>query len=59
MQISRHWRLNANRYRLEGFSTNGVKSIQARVNIQNNPVSTEQSQSELVNNEKKAQRVAA
>jgi len=59
MQISRHWRLNSNRYRLEGFSTNGVKSIQARVNIQNNPVSTDQSQSELVSNEKKAQRVAA
>jgi len=59
MQISRHWRLNANRYRLEGFSTNGVKSIQARANIQNNPASVEQPQSEPVNNEKKAQRVAA
>jgi len=31
MQISRHWRLNANRYRLEGYSLDGVKSLQARL----------------------------
>jgi len=60
MQISRHWRLNANRYRLEGFSTNGVKSIQARAINPNTPASVEQGQPESVNNnDKKAQRVAA
>jgi len=31
MQISRHWRLNAQRYRLEGFrSANGEVSLQNR-----------------------------
>lgn len=31
MQISRHWRMNANRYRLEGFAlSNGEKSLQPR-----------------------------
>lgn len=31
MQISRHWRLNAQRYRLEGFRTaNGEVSLQNR-----------------------------
>lgn len=31
MQISRHWRLNAQRYRLEGFrNCNGELSLQAR-----------------------------
>ncbi len=30
MQISRHWRLNANRYRLDGYEINGEKSVQAR-----------------------------
>lgn len=31
MQISRHWRLNAQRYRLEGFrNSNGEVSLQAR-----------------------------
>lgn len=31
MQISRHWRLNAQRYRLEGFRlSDGRVSIQAR-----------------------------
>ena len=31
MQISRHWRLNAQRYRLQGFrSENGELSLQAR-----------------------------
>ncbi|MCU0466073.1 MAG: hypothetical protein MUF38_16075 [Anaerolineae bacterium] len=35
MQISRHWRLNANRYRLEGYNINNTKSVQARpVNIE-------------------------
>lgn len=36
MQISRHWRLNAHRYRLEGFrNQHGEVSLQAR------PLSTE------------------
>lgn len=31
MQISRHWRLNAQRYRLEGFrNSNGQVSLQPR-----------------------------
>jgi hypothetical protein len=31
MQISRHWRLNAHRYRLEGFrNQHGEVSLQAR-----------------------------
>ncbi|MBZ0287952.1 MAG: hypothetical protein K8I30_10085 [Anaerolineae bacterium] len=31
MQISRHWRLNSQRYRLEGFrQANGDVSLQAR-----------------------------
>jgi hypothetical protein len=31
MQISRHWRLNAQRYRLEGFrNANGEVSLQPR-----------------------------
>lgn len=30
MQISRHWRLNANRYRLDGYEINGEKSVQDR-----------------------------
>lgn len=31
MQISRHWRLNSQRYRLEGFrSASGELSLQAR-----------------------------
>lgn len=35
MQISRHWRLNAQRYRLEGFrNSNGQVSLQPRPTIQ-------------------------
>lgn len=31
MQISRHWRMNANRYRLEGFTLpSGEKALQPR-----------------------------
>ncbi len=42
MQISRHWRLNAQRYRLEGFrNSNGEVSLQAR------PTSTMTSESDL------------
>lgn len=38
MQISRHWRLNPQRYRLEGFRTgNGQVSIQARQPIAAQP----------------------
>ena len=37
MQISRHWRLNAQRYRLEGFrNPNGQVSLQPRPAIQTN-----------------------
>jgi len=37
MQISRHWRLNAQRYRLEGFrNPNGQVSLQPRPVIQVN-----------------------
>lgn len=40
MQISRHWRLNAQRYRLEGVRyTNGAVSLQERPSsIQNEDV---------------------
>ena len=34
MQISRHWRMNANRYRLEGFAlSNGEKALQPRQTV--------------------------
>ena len=37
MQISRHWRMNANRYRLEGFAlSNGEKSLQPRQTVKTN-----------------------
>ena len=37
MQISRHWRLNAQRYRLEGFrNPNGQVSLQPRPAIHTN-----------------------
>lgn len=46
MQISRHWRLNAKRYRLEGVRyTTGDVSLQERAlttTAQVEPVSTEQ-----------------
>lgn len=36
MQISRHWRLNAQRYRLEGFrAANGEVSLQNRPTLPN------------------------
>lgn len=39
MQISRHWRMNANRYRLEGFAlSNGEKSLQPRQTAKTEPV---------------------
>jgi hypothetical protein len=39
MQISRHWRLNPQRYRLEGFRTqDGQVSIQQRQQIAAQPV---------------------
>lgn len=41
MQISRHWRMNANRYRLEGFAlSNGEKSLQPRHTVKTQPVAT-------------------
>jgi hypothetical protein len=46
MQISRHWRLNAKRYRLEGVRyTTGDVSLQERTlmaNAQTEPVNAEQ-----------------
>lgn len=39
MQISRHWRMNANRYRLEGYAlANGEKSLQPRQTVKAEPV---------------------
>ena len=39
MQISRHWRMNANRYRLEGFAlSNGEKSLQPRQTVKTESV---------------------
>lgn len=39
MQISRHWRMNANRYRLEGFAlSNGEKSLQPRQTVKTQQV---------------------
>lgn len=36
MQISRHWRMNANRYRLEGFAlSSGEKALQPRQAVKN------------------------
>ncbi len=44
MQISRHWRLNAHRYRLEGFrNQHGEVSLQAR------PLSIEAEETTLKN----------
>jgi hypothetical protein len=43
MQISRHWRLNAQRYRLEGFrNSNGQVSLQPRPVIQSSENRTEE-----------------
>ena len=42
MQISRHWRLNAQRYRLEGYrNTNGEVSLQRRPAVVTNEQQTE------------------
>lgn len=45
MQISRHWRMNANRYRLEGFAlSSGQKALQPRPSVKSEatkPVTTE------------------
>jgi hypothetical protein len=50
MQISRHWRLNAQRYRLEGFrNPNGQVSLQPRPAIQANEQNTEEHKEENVN----------
>ncbi len=39
MQISRHWRLNAQRYRLQGFrNENGELSLQARPTLRHRDV---------------------
>ena len=42
MQISRHWRLNAQRYRLEGFRhANGRLSLQNRPELNTRPAQHE------------------
>ncbi len=48
MQISRHWRLNANRYRLQG-----VRYETGEVSVQNRPMvtSTVEEQQPIVNAE--------
>lgn len=59
MQISRHWRLNANRYRLEGYNINNVKSVQARpVNTETAAEIVQAAQSDI-KAEKKAEREVA
>ena len=53
MQISRHWRLNAQRYRLEGFrNSNGQVSLQPRPAIQTNEQQTEENREENLNRSK-------
>jgi len=43
MQISRHWRLNSQRYRLEGFrNSNGEVSLQARPTLNTEPAHTDE-----------------
>lgn len=43
MQISRHWRLNSQRYRLEGFrNSNGEVSLQARPMLNTEPAHTDE-----------------
>lgn len=43
MQISRHWRLNSQRYRLEGFrNSNGEVSLQARPTLNTEPAQTDE-----------------
>ncbi len=55
MQISRHWRLNAQRYRLEGYrNTNGEVSLQRRPLLD-----TQDPQAEIETNTDKESRVAA
>ena len=43
MQISRHWRLNAQRYRLEGF-----RSSNGEVNLQNRPTYSDEYYEQLM-----------
>ncbi|MBZ0284865.1 MAG: hypothetical protein K8L97_29275 [Anaerolineae bacterium] len=50
MQISRHWRLNSQRYRLQGVRyETGEVSLQARPN----PLNTEELRATVVRDEKK------
>ena len=50
MQISRHWRLNAQRYRLEGFrNPNGQVSLQPRPTIQTHEQQVEKFKEEHLN----------
>lgn len=51
MQISRHWRLNSQRYRLQGVRyENGEVSIQARPT----PLNTQEIRTAVVRDEKQA-----
>ena len=50
MQISRHWRLNAQRYRLEGYrNADGRVSLQARpaINTRNEKNSIEENREKI------------
>ena len=43
MQISRHWRLNSQRYRLEGFrNSNGEVSLQSRPTLNTEAAHTDE-----------------
>lgn len=60
MQISRHWRLNQNRYRLAGYAANGVKSLQERPVVVRKPQETVAATAPtLTTSERQAQTVAA
>ena len=49
MQISRHWRLNPQRYRLEGFrNPNGNLSLQRRPMIKSSDLQTDPREEETV-----------
>ncbi|MCU0476055.1 MAG: hypothetical protein MUC99_08100 [Anaerolineae bacterium] len=62
MQISRHWRLNQNRYRLAGYAADGVKSLQERPVVVRKPqeaVATTAATTNLPTAQRQAQTVAA
>lgn len=52
MQISRHWRLNANRYRLEGVRyENGTVSLQERPMVQPEAQRNTETEAQIVSHE--------